>query len=105
MEYRGYTGTVEYSEEDNILFGKVLGIRALISYEGESISQLKEDFHSGVDDYLALCQEKLLKPEKPYKGSFNVRIPPEIHRRAAMKAAEEGMSLNSFISAVLENAV
>ena len=59
LEYKGYTGTVEFSAEDNILFGKVIGIDGLISYEGESVSSLKEDFEAAVDDYLEMCEDRL----------------------------------------------
>ena len=56
MEYKGYVGTVEFSEEDSLFYGKVMGIRALISYEGTNAKDLVEDFHGAVDDYLALCE-------------------------------------------------
>lgn len=105
MHYKGYIGSVEFSEEDACLYGKVLGIRALISYEGESVSVLREDFQASVDDYLEACAEKDVEPEKPYKGSFNVRVSPETHREAAMCAARQGTTLNSFIVAAVEKAV
>ena len=101
MDYKGYTGSVEFSEEDGVLFGKVLGIRSLISYEGATAAELVEDFHGAVDDYLALCQEQRREPERPYKGSFNVRISPELHRQAAIYAARHNMSLNSVVEDAL----
>ncbi|MCI6714242.1 MAG: type II toxin-antitoxin system HicB family antitoxin [Lachnospiraceae bacterium] len=101
MEYKGYVGTVEFSEEDKMLYGKVLGIRTLISYEGASAAELVEDFHGAVDEYLALCESEGKKPEIAYKGSFNIRISPELHRRAAISAMEQQISLNKFV----ENAV
>lgn len=87
MDYKGYTGSVEISTEDRLFFGKVLGIKALISYEGSSANDLVEDFQGAVDDYLAFCASQGVAPEKPYKGSFNVRIPPEQYRQAAVSAA------------------
>ncbi len=105
LNYKGYTGSVEFSEEDDCLFGKVLGIRSLISYEGESVAELREDFQDAVDDYLDLCAENGTEPEKPYKGSFNVRVSPEIHREAAICAARQGTSLNGFIADALEKAI
>lgn len=105
MQYKGYTGSVEFSEEDDCLFGKVLGIRSLISYEGESVSELKRDFQESVDDYLSMCAEEGMEPEKPYKGIFNVRVAPEVHRDAAMCAAERGVTLNSFVSDAIQNAI
>ena len=101
MEYKGYIGSVEFSEEDGILYGKVMGIRALISYEGESGKELLLDFHEAVDDYLPLCEEKGMEPERAYKGSFNVRISPELHRKVALSAAEQKISLNSFVEKAL----
>ena len=97
MEYRGYVGSVEFSEEDCVLFGKVLGIRSLISYEGETAKELLEDFHGAVDDYLTTCEKEGVEPEVAYKGSFNVRIGSELHRRAAVYALTHSQSMNSFI--------
>ena len=97
LEYRDYNGTVEYSPEDGILFGKVIGIKSLISYEGQSVDELKADFESAVDDYLRYCEEKGIEAEKTYKGSLNVRFSPETHRKAALIALSERISLNQFI--------
>jgi predicted HicB family RNase H-like nuclease len=98
LEYKSYTGSIEYSEEDDLLFGKVLGIRGLISYEGRSGKELETDFKSVIDEYLSDCREKGNYPEKPYKGSFNVRISVDLHKKAALKAMEEKMSLNTFVA-------
>lgn len=101
MEYKGYVGSVEFSEKDEALFGKVMGIRALISYEGETGKELLSDFHTAVDEYLALCAEQGVEPERSYKGSFNVRISPELHKKIAVCAAEQQISLNSFVENAL----
>ncbi|MCD8019031.1 MAG: type II toxin-antitoxin system HicB family antitoxin [Clostridiales bacterium] len=103
MSYKGYVGSVEFSEEDGVFYGKVMGIRALISYEGETAKELVDDFHGAVDDYLELCKEEGKEPEKAYKGSFNVRISPELHRDAAIFAAAHQMSLNSFVENAVSN--
>ena len=92
MEYKSYVGSVEFSEEDGIFFGKVMGIRALVSYEGTT-----------ANDYLALCEDKGIKPEVAYKGSFNVRISPELHRQAVIYATTHQMSLNSFVEDALRS--
>lgn len=97
MTYKGYIGSVEFSEEDGVFFGKVLGVRALISYEGTSAKELVDDFHVAVDEYLDLCDEQGTAPEKAYKGNFNVRVSPELHKRAAVYALNHGVSLNSFV--------
>lgn len=103
MEYKGYIGSVEFSETDGIFFGKVQGIRSLISYEGTNASELVSDFHGAVDDYLALCKENDELPEIAYKGSFNVRFKnKDNHRRAAIYAIKNEQSLNSFIEEAVE---
>ena len=103
LEYKGYIGTVEYSADDNILFGKVIGIKSLISYEGDSIASLKQDFEYAVDDYLDLCLERNIEPEKTYKGSFNVRISPELHKNLALYAVRKKKSLNATVEEALKN--
>lgn len=97
MEYKGYIGSVEFSEADCLFFGKVLGIRSLISYEGATAQELVNDFHEAVDTYLAACASENTKPETGYKGSLNVRLGTELHRRAALYALSHQQSLNSFI--------
>lgn len=105
MEYKGYLGSVEFSAEDALFYGKVLGIRALISYEGENAADLIADFHGAVDDYLELCAQSGVEPEKAYKGSFNVRISPELHKQAVVAAMSHNMSLNSFVESSIQKAV
>lgn len=97
MEYRGYVGSVEFSESDGVFYGKVQGIRSLISYEGTTARELVDDFHCAVDDYLAACEAEGIAPELAYKGSLNVRLGEELHRRAAIYAMTHRQSLNSFI--------
>ena len=97
IEYKGYIGSVEFSEADRVFFGKVQGIRLLISYEGTNAEELLDDFHGAVDDYLAACEAEGTKPETAYKGSLNVRLGEELHRRAAIYAVTHRQSLNSFI--------
>ena len=105
MEYKGYVGSVEFSEADGLFYGKVMGIRALVSYEGESARQLVDDFHASVDDYLELCAESGVQPEKAYKGSFNVRVSPELHKKLVVCATAQQKSLNSFVENALQLAV
>ncbi len=105
MEYKGYVGSVEFSEEDCIFFGKVMGIRALLSYEGSTAKELVSDFHGTVDDYLAMCEAEGQEPEKAFKGSFNVRISPELHKKLVVRATAQQMSLNSYVEQALANSV
>lgn len=97
IEYKGYIGSVEFSETDKIFYGKVQGIKALVSYEGESATKLIKDFHDAVDDYIDLCQKNNATPETAYKGSFNIRISPELHKKIAVYSMNNNISLNSFI--------
>ena len=105
IEYKGYIGSVEFSQTDCLLFGKVMGIRALISYEGQTAQELIEDFHAAVDDYLALCAAEGKQPERAYKGSFNIRISPDLHRRAALYASAHQTTLNRVVESALEHYV
>ena len=84
LEYKSYSGSIEYSPDDNLLYGKVLGIRGLISYEGDTGKSLEQDFKEAVNTYLADCKASGKTPEKPFKGSFNVRIPAKLHQKAAL---------------------
>lgn len=105
LSYKNYLGSVEYSAKDDCLYGKVIGIRGLITYEGTSLAELKTDFYQAVDQYLELCKEQKKQPETAFKGTFNVRIDPELHRNIAIKAKEENISLNAFVKKALVNAM
>ena len=102
LEYKEYYGTVEFSAVDNIFFGKVIGINGLISFEGDSVQNLKGDFEGAIDDYLEMCVEQGIEPQKTYKGKFNVRVSPELHEKLALYSASHGQSLNSTIEEALK---
>ena len=97
MSYKGYYGSVEFSEDDNVFHGRIIGINDLISYEGECVKSLRRDFEESVDEYFEVCSKIGKEPDKVYKGSFNVRIEAELHRKAVLSAAALGTSLNSFV--------
>jgi len=103
--YKNYNGTIEYSREDSCLFGKVIGIKSLLSYEGESVRELEQDFQNVIDEYLLDCEERNVEPEQPYKGTFNIRISPELHRNIAIYAIEHGKSLNAAVEEAIGNMV
>lgn len=105
LKYKDFYGTVEYSAADEILFGKVIGIRGLVSYEGKSVEELKEDFEAAVEDYLDYCEENNIEPEKQYKGSFNVRISPELHKNLSLYASSHGETLNAAVEQAIRNMV
>lgn len=102
MKYKGYWGSVEYSEDDDCLFGKILGIRGLISYEGQTVQELRKYFHESVDEYLEDCKNEGRQPEKPFKGGFNIRIGIELHRKAFVYAQEHDTSLNNLVVEALK---
>lgn len=105
LSYKNYYGTVEYSREDSCLFGKVIGIKSLLSYEGDSVKELEQDFRDVIDGYLEDCLERQVEPEQSYKGTFNVRISPELHRNIAIYAIEHGKSLNAAVEEAIGNLV
>lgn len=101
LKYKDYYGTIEASVEDGVLHGKVIGIQGLISYEGKTLKELEEDFKGAVDDYLALCKEYDLVPQKSYKGNFNVRVTPNLHAKVVEYATEHEQTVNSVVSEAL----
>ena len=105
LKYKGYIGSVSYSEPDKVFFGQIEGIDDLVTYEGESVQELTSSFHEAVEDYLIFCEEHNCKPEKSYSGAFNVRVAPCLHRDIANLAAEAGISINAFVKRALAEAV
>ena len=105
LEHKSYTGSVEFSNTDETFFGKIVGIRDLVTFEADSVVKLKKAFKEAVEDYIATCIALGKDPDKEYKGSFNVRLKPKIHRLAAIKSATLKMSLNQFVEKVLEKEI
>lgn len=97
VKYNGYIGSVEINFEDNTLHGKLLFIDDLVTYEASSPAELEIEFKNAVDDYIETCNELNRAPFKPLNGTFNIRIGEDLHRRAAMRAVEEDISLNDLI--------
>jgi len=102
LKYKGYEGTAELDMTRNVCRGKVLFIKDLVTYESATPAELQEQFHSAVDDYLDTCQQLGRSPAKPFKGLFNVRVSPELHRAAALRAAEESITLNDVVVRALD---
>jgi len=105
LKHKGYVGSSNISHEDNCLFGKIEFINDLVTYEGQTPEELKAAFIEAVDDYIETCKELGQEPEKPFKGSFNVRLGPDLHKRAALKAKQENISLNQLIIEAVEKAL
>jgi len=104
MNYKGYTGKVEFDEEAKLFYGRVLGINDGIDFQGKSVKELEKAFKGSIDDYLEFCEERGEEPDKPYSGKFVVRTSPEVHRALAIAAEKEGKSLNEWIESVTREA-
>lgn len=99
LYYKGYTGSIEASIEDECLHGKVLFIDDLITYEGDTVITIKKAFEESVDRYIAFCKSQNKAPNKAYSGAFQVRMSPDLHRQTVIAARKNGMKLNDFIIA------
>ena len=97
MNYKGYTGKVEYDDEAGCFYGEIIGLRDVVTFKGTSVKELKKTFKESIDDYLAFCERMGKEPDIPASGRLILRVPPEIHSRAAVVAKSEGRSLNSWV--------
>lgn len=105
MSHKGYAARVEFDERDNIFVGRILGIRSIISFHGETVAGLRSEFENAVDDSVRECRELGVKPEKPASGKLLLRVPPEVHGKALVVAQAAGKSLNQWATEVLQSAV
>ena len=97
MKYKGYEGSVTFDDEAEVFHGEVINTKDVITFQGTSVKELGKEFRKSVDDYLAFCEEKGEKPEKPYSGNLVIRIDPELHKKLAIQAKKKKKSLNAFI--------
>lgn len=97
MQYKEFLATVHFNADDEVFFGKIEEIDDLVSFEGRSVVELKKAFRSAVEDYLDICRRFNKPVFKSYKGSFNVRIEPDLHRKAVRQSIARGISLNQLI--------
>lgn len=105
LNYKNYLGSVDFSAEDEVLYGKIEGITDLVTFEGRTVDELKRSFQEAVEDYIEICKQTGKPLEKSYKGSFNIRISPDLHRAAARKAIELGVSLNQLVESAIEQVI
>lgn len=105
IEYKGYIGSIEYSSEDKLFFGKIELIDDLVTFEADGASELEINFENAVNEYLQTCKDLGRKPQKTYKGVFNVRIEPKLHQRIHQEALKAGLSLNAFVQNILKTKV
>lgn len=103
LEYKGYHTKIKYDAESGMLHGIIEGICDFVNFESDSLETIESEFHSAVDDYLLFCEEVGKNPEKEYKGSFNIRIAPSLHRRLAIEANKKDMSLNQLVEIALND--
>jgi predicted HicB family RNase H-like nuclease len=104
LEYKGYVGLVEFDGEASIFHGEVVGIRDVITFQGESVQELQQAFRASVDDYLAYCAERGEEPNKPFSGQFMTRVTPEMHQQISLAARLSGKSLNAWVGDALREA-
>jgi predicted HicB family RNase H-like nuclease len=104
MTTKGYTARVDFDERDNVFVGRVLGVRDIISFHGETVDQLRGEFESAVQDYLTDCEERGISPDRPTSGKLLLRMPPEVHGKALVAAQAAGKSLNQWATEVLQEA-
>lgn len=102
LQYKGYLGSVNFSRDDKVFFGKLEGINDLVNFEADNVKDLETGFKEAVDDYLVTCKELDKKPEKTYKGVFNVRVPSSTHQKIAMLAIKKGLKLNDVVNRSLD---
>jgi predicted HicB family RNase H-like nuclease len=96
LKYKGYIGDVEYDSDGKIFTGEAKGLRAVLTFQGQTAIEIEESFRQAIDLYLKMCEEDGVSPEKPYSGHFNIRISPELHRDIALCAASERKSINDW---------
>ncbi|MFH1051069.1 MAG: type II toxin-antitoxin system HicB family antitoxin [bacterium] len=105
LTYKDFIGSVHFNAEDNVFYGKIEGIDSLISFEGQTVAELKKSFEEAVNDYLSICLKTGKKPRKSYKGSFNIRISPELHSKIAEKSFKLGVPINKIVQQAIEREV
>ena len=104
LRYNDFIATVKYSSEDDVFFGRIEGINSVVSFEGQTIQELKSAFKEAVESYLDFCRRNgISQPQKSFTGVFNVRIDADLHRRAAIVAKMHGRSLNAFVKQSIEH--
>lgn len=105
LEYKGYCTRIEFDADSMLLHGKIEGINDLVTFECEDASRIEAEFHAAVDDYLDFCREVGKQPEKEYRGLFNVRIKPELHKRIAAEAVKNNLSMNAMVEQAIASYV
>ena len=103
LTYKGYIGHVEFDDEADIFHGEVINTRDVITFQGNTVAEIKKAFRESVDDYLAFCKERHEEPDKPFSGKFNLRLDPELHRQVYIVARQHKMSLNQWVAEAIKH--
>ena len=104
MQYKGYRAAVTFDDSAGVFHGEVVDTRDVITFEGDSVEQLRKEFEVSIDDYLAVCAERGREPDRPYSGKIPLRVAPQVHRAAAAAAKSEGKTLNAWLAETVERA-
>jgi predicted HicB family RNase H-like nuclease len=105
LKYKDYIGHVEFDEEAEIFHGEIINTRDVITFQGDSVAELKQAFKDSIEDYLAFCEERGESPERPFSGKFNLRLEPELHREAYAAAQHAKMSLNAWVAKAIASQI
>lgn len=105
LTYKGYVARVEYSADDEVFVGRVLGVDDIIAFHSETVDDLKTEMKEMIEFYLEICRKKGKKPQKTYSGKVFLRVPPELHAQIAKTAEASGQSINEWGKEILEKAV
>jgi predicted HicB family RNase H-like nuclease len=105
IKYKDHLGSVRFSAEDKVFYGKIEGVDDLVTFEGKSVDELVSAFAEAVEDYIELCDQTKKPVQKSYKGSFNVRIDPALHKNAAILSSTLGLSLNELVEEAIQRYV
>lgn len=103
MQYKGYSGRVEYDDDAEIFHGEVIGLRDVITFQGTTVEEIKQAFKESVDDYIDFCAQLGHAPEKPFTGKFMLRLSPDLHRKVYIAAKQSGESINSWVNEQLQH--
>lgn len=103
LEYKGYFTKIEFDSDSFVLRGKIEGINDFVDFESNTATEIESEFHNAVDSYLDFCKEVGKEPDKVYKGTFNVRISPQLHKQLAEKAMMKGDTLNASVEKAILN--
>ena len=105
LNYKGYSGHVEFDDEARLFHGEVLDLRDVVTFQGKSVDEIEQAFRDSIDDYLEFCEERGTEPDKPFSGKLILRLSPELHRKVYTSSKQEGKSLNQWISERLARAI